>query len=240
MFCVKDPRQSNLFWENHGVHWVQNRRLIHIKSDRRLRTISSAIHGGGMNNLHDIVNFKVPKTYNCEAPKLDLSFRLSQLGISENDAAALMTAATLDDAGWAEVQGAQWSILVCVTAGFSNAARVGGEYLRSLEPGTINAIVIIDGYMTEEALVESVITVTEAKAAALSDLAVTCLDGRIATGTTTDAVVVGATQTPEYQSECPIEYTGLATEFGECLARAVYTAICESSRGYILRQKNNT
>jgi adenosylcobinamide hydrolase len=240
MLCAKGPQNSTQFWANRGVHWVQNRRLIHIKSDRRLRTISSAVHGGGMNNLHDIVNFKVPKTYNCEAPKLDLSFRLSQLGIQENDAAALMTAATLDDAGWAEVQGAQWSILVCVTAGFSNAARVGGEYFRSVEPGTINTIVIVDGYMTEEAFVESVITVTEAKAAALSDLAVTSLDGRIATGTTTDAVVVGATQPPECQRECPIEYTGLATEFGEQLATAVYTAICESGRRYILRQQNNT
>ncbi|WDL96775.1 adenosylcobinamide amidohydrolase [Alicyclobacillus sp. ALC3] len=240
MFCVKDPQQSKPLWANRGVHWVQNSRLIHIKSDRRLRTISSAIHGGGMNNLYDIVNFKVPRTYNCDTPKLDLSLRLSQLGISGNDATALMTAARLDDAGWAEVQGAQWSILVCVTAGFSNAARVCGEYLKSLEPGTINTIVIVDGYMTEEAFVESVITVTEAKAAALSDLAVTCLDGRIATGTTTDAVVVGATQPPEYQRECLIEYTGLATEFGEQLAMAVYTAICESGQRYILRQQNNT
>nr|WP_281176397.1 adenosylcobinamide amidohydrolase [Alicyclobacillus ferrooxydans] len=237
---MKDPRQSTLFWENRGVHWTQNRELIHIRSNGRLRTISSAIHGGGMNNLCDIVNFKVPKTYNCEAPKLDLSLQLSKLGIQENNAAALMTAARLEDAGWAEVQGAQWSILVCVTAGFSNAARVGGEYLKSLEPGTINTIVIVDGYMTEEAFVESVITVTEAKAAALSDLAVTCLDGRIATGTTTDAVVVGATQNPEYQRECPIEYTGLATEFGERLATAVYTAICESGQRYILRQQNDT
>jgi adenosylcobinamide amidohydrolase len=58
---------------------------------------------------------------------------------------------------------------------------------------TINTIVVVDADAEPAALVNAVITVTEVKGAALAAAGVRCADGALATGTSTDAVVVAAT-----------------------------------------------
>lgn len=224
-------------WGNRGITVTQSSEHIHVSSLRDLRCVSSGIHGGGLHNLHHVFNFKVSKQYDCRDPKQDLENRITRMGVESDDVTALMTAAMLEDAGWVEAAGSSWNLFVCVTAGFSNAARVSAKPLTQYRPGTINIIVMVDGCLTDEALVESVITATEAKAAALQDLGIRCLDGRIATGTTTDAVVIGAIcEASEISAGgCWIEYTGLATEFGNRLSEAVYEALFSAGRKYLDR-----
>ena len=225
------------FWATKGIDITEDHQCIHVISQRPLRTISSGIHGGGMRDLQHIVNFHVPETYDCADPKADLYTKIKGIGIDTTVTTGLMTAALLEDAGFAHVTTDDACLFAIVTAGFSNAARVGSQVSHDWHPGTINTMVVVDGFMTPEALVEAVITVTEAKAAALADLHVYCKNGLVATGTTTDAVAIGATQSVK-SSMTPIEYTGLATAFGEQLAKTVYQACYETGQKYIEKIKN--
>ena len=222
-------------WGNCGITVTQSSEYVHVSSNSGLRCISSGIHAGGLRNVHHVLNFKVSKEYDCRNPKQDLRGRITRIGLNPDQATALMTAALLEDAGWAEATGSGWSLLVCVTAGFANAARVSAKLATKYRPGTVNIMVIVDGRLTDDALVESVITVTEAKSAVLQDLGITCSDGQIATGTTTDAVVIGATQDSVGDGRHLIEYTGLATEFGSRLSEAVYKALFSAGRRYLDR-----
>ncbi len=148
------------FWATKGIDITEDHQCIHVISQRPLRTISSGIHGGGMRDLQHIVNFHVPETYDCADPKADLYTKIKGIGIDTTVTTGLMTAALLEDAGFAHV-------------------------------------------------------------------------------TTDDACLfaIGATQSVK-SSMTPIEYTGLATAFGEQLAKTVYQACYETGQKYIEKIKN--
>ncbi|MFB7817259.1 adenosylcobinamide amidohydrolase [Paenibacillus chitinolyticus] len=115
-----------------------------------------------------------------------------------------------------------------VTVGYSNMARAGrGLPVSALFPGTINIIVAVEGELTDEAMVNAVITATEAKAAALQDLGVALEDGSGATGTTTDAVLIASTQRGRLH-----RYAGTATYLGHMIGRSVYEAAMQSGMAY--------
>ncbi|WP_217560107.1 adenosylcobinamide amidohydrolase [Paenibacillus sp. GbtcB18] len=115
-----------------------------------------------------------------------------------------------------------------VTVGYSNMARAGrGLPASALFPGTINIIVAVEGELTDEAMVNAVITATEAKAAALQDLGVALEDGSGATGTTTDAVLIASTQRGRLH-----RYAGTATYLGHMIGRSVYEAAMQSGMAY--------
>lgn len=114
-----------------------------------------------------------------------------------------------------------------VTVGLGNKARAGAELpAASLYPGTINTIIVIDGQLTDAAMVNAVITATEAKAAALQSLGVV-VDGQPATGTSTDAVLIATTCLGHLYS-----YAGTATALGYMIGRTVYEAIMASGQTY--------
>lgn len=114
-----------------------------------------------------------------------------------------------------------------VTVGLGNKARAGAELPSvSLYPGTINTIIVIDGQLTDAAMVNAVITATEAKAAALQSLGVD-VDGQPATGTSTDAVLIATTCRGHLYS-----YAGTATALGYMIGRTVYEAIMASGQLY--------
>ncbi|WP_018132203.1 adenosylcobinamide amidohydrolase [Effusibacillus pohliae] len=134
-------------------------------------------------------------------------------------------------------------VAAVVTAGISNAWRAGvwpsylqetapavadahrtGKITRTpapYRPGTINIIVLVEGQLSDAALVNAVMTVTEAKTAIFYERDIRCpASGRMATGTTTDAVVVAMTGRGE---ELP--YAGPGTVVGALMARAVSRAL---------------
>lgn len=114
-----------------------------------------------------------------------------------------------------------------VTVGLGNKARAGAELpAASLYPGTINTIIVIDGQLTDAAMVGAVITATEAKAAALQSLGIE-VHGLPATGTTTDAVLIATTCRGHLYS-----YAGTATALGYMIGRTVYEAIMASGQLY--------
>ena len=87
-------------------------------------------------------------------------------------------------------------------------------------PGTINTILLVDRRLTPAALVNAVITVTEAKTMVLGEWQVRTAEGQPASGTSTDAVAVAATGRGR-----ALSYAGPATTVGWLAARATRQAI---------------
>lgn len=217
-----------------------------LTSDTPLRTLNTTIWGGGFGFNRHIVNRHVDKTYNCEDPVVEMNHFLQAQGLYPGDVAGMLTAAYVEDVGYrvmmlppnSDFVGNNYPIdealQVCawVTMGLGNAARAGMERKpEELFPGTINIVLLIDGNLSDSAMANCLITATEAKTAALQDLGIYLNDQngneRLATGTTTDAIVVASTGRGRIR-----EYAGTATWLGHMIGRTVYEAAIESRHNY--------
>ncbi len=126
-----------------------------------------------------------------------------------------------------------------VTAGISgNAARAGdpAQWLEtdsgwskcSFYEGTINTILLFNCPVTPSAHASAVVTMTEAKSAALAELAIPSLySPTIATGTGTDQFCLAA---PLYPTQKPKGSTSPHLKLGELIGVAVKEAVKESLR----------
>ncbi|MDF2718204.1 MAG: hypothetical protein K0R28_5129 [Paenibacillus sp.] len=205
---------------------------IAIEADDWLQTLNSSIWGGGFGKARHLVNRQVPKSYMCDDPEAEMNSFLQSNGFDPGSAAAMLTAALIDDAGESHGRAGRLHVSAWVTAGLGNTARAGTtEGTDRLYPGTINSIVVIDGRLTEAAMVNAVITATEAKVAALQDLGVKARNSRLlATGTSTDAVLIAATGRGD-----PFRYAGTATTVGYWIGKTVYDATIRSAVVYLAR-----
>jgi iron complex transport system ATP-binding protein len=107
-----------------------------------------------------------------------------------------------------------------VTAGVGNAidAARSEEHTFNKIPGTINTWVFVNGELSEEAFIQSIMTATEAKAKAMHDLEVKdAATGTIATGTSTDSILIAAIQKGQRQ-----DYAGTITPLGKLIGKGVY------------------
>lgn len=217
-------------WPGLRVHYGDRHLLL--EAPMALDRLSSAVFGGGPGEVQRMVNVYVDRFYSCEEPERDISRLLEEWGYPQERTAGLLTAAKLKHAAIAEEKTGEFAVFCCATAGVSNAARAGVQrttFPASWMPGTINLLLAIDGRLTPAAMLGAVITATEAKAAALQDLGVRDAEnGLTATGTTTDAVVLGVSQ----RADWPLAhaYAGTATDLGGTVSRLVYTAVTESLR----------
>ena len=185
------------------------------------RAVSSAPLGFGVLEVDKVLILQVSKDYNSERPENELKDLINELKLG-NNTVGLMTAAEIRKVLTVTRQTFEdLHVTVVVTAGTSNALVAGENPFKNEDErnglGTINIIALINKPLTDGALVNAVITATEAKSAALRNL------GFDAGGTTTDSVVVA----------CPtdgkkLKYAGTATEVGILLSRAVRDAIVES------------
>ena len=127
-------------------------------------------------------------------------------------------------------------VAVCTGGVEGNAGRVGdpaavyehdGTYERisGEEPvlhGTINTMLFINRELTPGAMVRTVMTATEAKTAALQELAVNSrYSNRLATGTGTDQIGVAA----RLDTGVPLASAGKHSSLGELIGKTVHDAI---------------
>jgi adenosylcobinamide hydrolase len=184
--------------------------------------IASAPFGGGFGLRSWVINAQVPIDYT----RTDLDSHVREIARAlgcAGDGVGMLTAASVRDAH----QVTEAGIEVCVTVGLklptwaAAPADVAGERVPTrARPGTINLCAEMPVRLTPAALVNAVMTVTEAKAQALSDAGVP------GTGTATDAVCIA----------CPVDgpeevFAGPRSRVGAPLARAVHAAISESVSG---------
>ncbi|HWO95844.1 MAG TPA: adenosylcobinamide amidohydrolase [Bacillus sp. (in: firmicutes)] len=211
----------------------QTKEYIHIQFHQPLRTISNGVVGDGIQWLKHFCNFHVDKNYNCSEPKKDLQRWMKKHSIPHEQAVGMMTAVNLEDVVILkkEIEGIQ--MLAIVTAGVSNAVDITNpSFSGALHTiGTINTMLFIDAHFTDGALVNGYMSATEAKVKALQDLnIVDPQTNTIATGTSTDSLLLGLTQQGEITP-----YAGSGTIVGKGIGQIVYRATKEAIKKYLKR-----
>lgn len=217
--------------------YLKNRALI-VESQNYLRTLNSSVLGGGFRESKWIINLQVKKGYDGENPREDLVGFAEKAGLDPQKTAGMMTAAQVADVGISWERDGDLTVMSLVTAGVSNALAAGGRFVlqegktEGMPAGTINTIVLIDGNLTEAAMVNAVITLTEAKALVLQDLKVKdVFSGEPASGTSTDAVIVAVTGRGD-----SLPYAGSATRVGGMIGRTVRKAAGEAVGTYLSKK----
>ena len=212
--------------------------MLAVLSDIDLSTVSSAIYNGGFQKVKALLNVQAPEEYSDrklhQNPQKFIAGSAKKLGLSENFV-GMVTAAAVDKFALVSEKVDDLAVNVVATAvdpegNTCSHAETAGEAMTVEEMmGTINIIVAIDGNPTESCLVSTVLTATEAKAAALWELDVRSrYSGDVATGTITDAIIVAKTN-----RGAPIVYAGPASKLGQlvgyCTRKAVKEAVMKAN-----------
>jgi iron complex transport system ATP-binding protein len=206
-----------------GITIHRKPEAIHVQSHELLTVLSSSFFGGGFRRVRHILNANVAEDYCSNDPAGDLREIAGRCGVHESFI-GLLTAVPLHKARivFAEDRGCLCAGAL-VTAGVGNATRAGVSPPCRSEPGTINIILLLDANLTRAAMVNAMITATEAKCAVLNEMDIRTPEGELATGTSTDTVTVATTGHGTAHA-----YAGPATVLGWLIARAVRQSIRES------------
>jgi adenosylcobinamide hydrolase len=202
-----------------------------VRADRALRVVSSAIVGGGIADARAIVNLHVPKGFHCADSESRLSEFVRRRAVPA-PFVGLLTGAATDKAETALQSRDGLTVSALVTLGLSNASAAGRSAAAAWAPSTINTILLVDADPEDAALVNLVITATEAKTLALIEAEITAADGGLITGTSTDAVVVAATGRGR---RC--RFGGPVSELGWLAARAVKAAVAASTARWVAERR---
>jgi len=202
-----------------GIEVAIDREAVVVTAREPLTVLSSAFVGGGLTAARAIVNLHVPKNLR-EDQAGDLLPRFAVRRAIPRPWVGLLTAAWTERAEIAHVNEPGLSAIAMVTVGLSNRVAAGTTPVAAWAPSTINAIVVVDGAAEPAALVNAVMTITEVKAALMAAADVRCDDGAVASGTSTDAVVVAATG-----RGAPHRFGGPISDLGWVVARATRAAL---------------
>ena len=180
--------------------------------------VASTPLGGGIGTRRWIVNAQVALEY----ARTDLEAHLAAISAELGCAGAgvgFLTAAAIDDVASA-VDGA---VSASATVGLRHPtlAAAPDEAPHGSAVGTVNVVVGVPVRLTPSALVNAVITCTEAKTQALHD------HGVPATGTASDAVCVACPAAGTAQ-----QFAGPRSPIGASLARAVHAAVAAGTAAW--------
>lgn len=205
-----------------GITIHEKPEAVHVESREMLTVLSSSFFGGGFHRVRHILNANVAEDYRSDAPAADLMAIARRCGVND-PFVGLLTAVPLHKARVVFSGEGGLRLGVLATAGVSNATSAGISRPCETKPGTINIILLLDAKLTRSAMLNAIITVTEAKCAVLNEMDIRTPDGVLATGTSTDTVTVAMTGLGPAQP-----YAGPATVLGWLIAKVVRQAIQES------------
>jgi adenosylcobinamide amidohydrolase len=195
--------------------------------------ISSGVTGGGIGAREWVLNAQVPGRYARTDPAGHVRELAGRLGLT-GPGVGMLTAAQVTDLVERDDEGVE----VVATTGLrvptwasSPAGRADRELAdQELTPGTINIIVALPVPLSDPALVNAVITATEAKTQAVLEAG---FDG---TGTATDAVCVAAPDATGVSED----FAGPRSVWGARIARAVHAAVLAGATGYAAALANGS
>ena len=233
LMSPRNTTSSNPLRFEKAYHITQSEEYIHIRFDQPLRTISNGVVGDGIQWFKHFCNFHVAKNYNCSEPVKDVQTWMTQYSIPHEQSVGMMTAVRLEDAVVIEQEMDGIKMLAVVTAGTGNAVDITNPSSSGVMKtiGTINTMLFIDSHFTDGALVNGLMSATEAKVKALQDFnIVDPHSNTTATGTSTDALVIGLTQQGR-----KTPYAGSGTAVGKGIGQIVYRATQEALTKYLMR-----
>jgi adenosylcobinamide amidohydrolase len=184
-----------------------------------VRAIATTVLGGGIGERAWVLNAEVELDYHHGDPTAHAAAIAAELGMPAGDGIGFLTAARVQEVATAVDGGARCDATVGISVPTWAAADDGAW--SQWVPGTINLVCWVPAPLSDAALVNAVITVTEAKTQALLDAGVP------GTGTASDAVAIC----------CPLggtePYGGPRSVWGARLARAVHAAVAEGTGRYL-------
>ncbi len=202
--------------------------MVLYRSGVPLKTVSSAVVNPGSGWFRNFMNRHVDAAYNIDDSPAEMKDFIEKNGLKSTDTVGMMTAVQTQHAVVKEYEGPFGTIVIAVTAGVGNGVDVSKAVERTMQVGTINTWIMVNGTLSEEAFIQAMITATEAKTKALQqEQVLDPLTGTIATGTSTDSCLVAATQQGEY-----LPYAGPITEIGKLIGRGVFECTVEGIKVY--------
>jgi adenosylcobinamide amidohydrolase len=162
----------------------------------------------------------------------------AEIDVPPGEAAVMGTAANMNYTALASERDDDVVVTAVVTAGVQTNATCAGDPASWRETrdgvvkvppvaGTINTMLLVDTPVTSAALTRTIVTMTEAKSAALQRLAVpSCASPDLATGTGTDQICVAA----PVGDAPPVTSASTHMKFGELVGVAVRRATMEALR----------
>ena len=236
-----------LIGEYDGIEIHRKEKIIYVNFLVQHRVISTCgVNGGLRDDLEGIANHQLCEPLGhdrkglkiiSESPFGYLKSVCEKYGLSPGKRALLGTAANMNYAAVESQEYRDLQVVAISTGGVkTNAGRAGdpatiyekdGKFISTKgevdEPhGTINTIIIINKELTHGAMVRSLVTAAEAKAAALQELTVNSrYSSGLATGTGTDQIGIASRLT----GETPLTSAGKHTKLGELIGLTVKNSI---------------
>lgn len=198
-----------------GIRFSLSPRAMIVSLEQKQRVLASSLIGGGLQEAHSIVNMHVVKGYANLDPNSDFQDLVKGYGVSE-PAVGLLTAAYVMETRIAYEETPLGKVYCLATAGLSNANAAGYSLPYDYQAGTINFILLVEQNLTDGALVNAVITATEAKTAELHRKQILTPEGFPATGTSTDTIAIAS-----LGKGAADPFAGPATWVGWAIARTV-------------------
>ncbi len=219
-----EPIENKVIINEEFLHFYGD--YLRLRSPIMLRTMSSAVIGSGTGWYQEFVNRHVDKDYNCSDYAQEMSDFLRKNGFEPEQTVGMMTAVFIEDVSYQFYQHEDFSLFVVVTAGVSNAVDASKSEMHSFElsPGTINTWIFVNGELAEEAFIQCMMTATEAKVKVMNDQnVIDKVTGTIATGTSTDSILIAATQQGRR-----LDFAGTITPLGKLISKGVYQCTTEA------------
>lgn len=210
-----------------GVEVTIDREAVVVAAREPLTILSSAFVRGGFTTARAIVNLHVRKNI-PEAETDGILPRFAERRGIQGPWVGLLTSAWTEKATVAEVSASGLTALAVTTVGLSNRIAAGQTAIAAWAPSTINTIVVVDAASEAAALVNAAMTVTEVKTSLLASVDLRCDDGLLASGTSTDAVVIAATGRGPH-----CRFGGPISDLGWVVARAAREALETGVRRWI-------
>jgi adenosylcobinamide amidohydrolase len=214
-----------------GVELTVGRDAVVVAAAAPLTALSSAVVGGGLGPARTIVNLHVGSEFEWDAAAPALE-RFATAGGLARPWVGLFTAAWTERAEVTAESAGGVAALVVVTVGLSHPVAAGHTPAAPAPAGTINTIVVVDAAAEPAALVNLALTVTEVKTAVLAEAGLQSRDGRPASGTSTDAVVVAVTG-----RGAAVRFGGPVSHAGWLVARATRAAIDAGVRRWLAEHR---
>lgn len=207
-----------------GINHDEEYALLNFS--QTVQTLSSALYNGGRQELSHVLNMKVHHNKSddyegYEHPHISLQNRAAELGITD-PFAGMMTSASMKSFRFKTIIEDDLAVFCCLTAGLTNARAAGDRAdFRDLDAhragtGTINIIAGTNAALSESAMAEALMIVTEARCSSVMKFGVKSqISDLTATGTGTDSNLIFSGNGPE------LHFCGKHTLLGEMLARSV-------------------
>ena len=224
------------------MEWKLTDTYFSLEFDERVRALSSAIYGGGYRNISSFLNMRVDQNFEGKKtdyppPEQTIASVIEAEGLPE-PAAGMMTAASMNSFQYVSLRTCGLEVVCLLTSGLSNALAAGdpGDFAPRLmysspqtsRTGTINIAAGINIPLSDSALAEALMIITEAKSSVIFELDVkSIVSERTATGTGTDSAIVFCPAHDEGAGPSE-KFCGKHTIAGELFARAIRSALFES------------